>query len=399
MKVLVINCGSSSLKYQLIDMSNEEALAQGLVERIGMDGSILTQKVEGKDKYIIETPMNNHQVAIELVLKSLVDKTHGVIKSMDEISAVGHRIVHGGEKYAASVVIDEEVLENLQDISKLAPLHNPANITGIKACQEIMKNTPMVAVFDTAFHQTMPEKAFMYPVPYKFYEEDHIRRYGFHGTSHKYVAGKVAECMDKDIKDLKIITCHIGNGVSVTAVEGGKSVDTTMGFTPLDGIMMGSRCGNIDPSIVTYLMTEKGYSAEEVDKILNKESGCLGIANLGTDFRDIRSAVEERNDPKAVLVMDIYGYQIKKQIGAYAAAMGGVDGIVFTAGLGEHAPEIRIRVLNNMEFLGIELDVEKNDNQNIGDGMEISKPTSRVKVFVIPTNEEVMIARETLALI
>lgn len=399
MKVLVINCGSSSLKYQLIDMSNEEALAQGLVERIGMDGSILTQKVEGKNKYIIETPMKDHQVAIELVLKSLVDETYGVIKSMDEISSVGHRVVHGGEKYAASVIIDEEVLKNLQDLSKLAPLHNPANITGIKACQMIMANTPMVAVFDTAFHQTMSQKAFMYPVPYKLYEEDHIRRYGFHGTSHKYVAGKVAECMNKDIKDLKIITCHIGNGVSVTAVQGGKSVDTTMGFTPLDGIMMGSRCGSIDPSIVTYLMTEKGYSATEVDKILNKESGCLGIANLGTDFRDIRSAVEERNDPKAVLVMDIYGYQIKKQIGAYAAAMGGVDGIVFTAGLGEHAPEIRIRVLNDMEFLGIEIDVEKNDNQNIGDGMEISKPNSKVKVFVIPTNEEVMIARETLELV
>ena len=398
MKVLVINCGSSSLKYQLIDMSNEQALAQGLVERIGIEGSILTQKVEGKDKYIIETPMNNHQVAIELVLKSLVDETHGVIKSMDEISAVGHRVVHGGEKYATSVIINDEVLENLQDFVKLAPLHNPANITGIKACQELMKNTPMVAVFDTAFHQTMQEKAFMYPLPYKFYKEDNIRRYGFHGTSHKYVAGKVAEVMGKDIKDLKIITCHIGNGVSITAVDGGKSVDTTMGFTPLDGIIMGSRCGSIDPSIVTYLIQQKGYSSEQVDQILNKESGILGISGIGTDFRDIRSGVE-RKDPRAILTMDIFGYQVKKQIGAYAAAMAGVDGIVFTAGVGEHAPEIRSRALNNMEFLGIEIDAVKNDNQNIGDGMEISKENSKVRVFVIPTNEELMIAKETLELV
>ncbi|BCZ48066.1 acetate kinase [Clostridium gelidum] len=398
MKILVINCGSSSLKYQLIDMASEQPLAQGLVERIGIEGSILTQKVEGKDKYVVETPLKDHQDAIELVLKSLVDETYGVIKSMDEIAAVGHRVVHGGEKYATSVIIDDEVLENLQDFVKLAPLHNPANITGIKACQELMQNTPMVAVFDTAFHQTMEEKAFMYPLPYKFYKEDNIRRYGFHGTSHKYVAGKVAETMDKDIKDLKIITCHIGNGVSITAVDGGKSVDTTMGFTPLDGIIMGSRCGSIDPSIVTYLIKQKGYSAEQIDELLNKESGILGISGIGTDFRDIRSGVE-RKDPRAILTMDIFGYQIKKQIGAYAAAMAGVDGIVFTAGVGEHAPEIRGRALNNMEFLGIEIDAEKNNNQNIGDGMEISKETSKVKVFVIPTNEELMIAKETLELV
>jgi len=398
MKILVINCGSSSLKYQLIDMASEQPLAQGLVERIGIEGSILTQKVEGKDKYVVETPLKDHQDAIELVLKSLVDETYGVIKSMDEIAAVGHRVVHGGEKYATSVIIDDEVLENLQDFVKLAPLHNPANITGIKACQELMQNTPMVAVFDTAFHQTMEEKAFMYPLPYKFYKEDNIRRYGFHGTSHKYVAGKVAETMDKDIKDLKIITCHIGNGVSITAVDGGKSVDTTMGFTPLDGIIMGSRCGSIDPSIVTYLIKQKGYSAEKIDELLNKESGILGISGIGTDFRDIRSG-GERKDPRAILTMDIFGYQIKKQIGAYAAAMAGVDGIVFTAGVGEHAPEIRGRALNNMEFLGIEIDAEKNNNQNIGDGMEISKETSKVKVFVIPTNEELMIAKETLELV
>ena len=279
MKVLVINCGSSSLKYQLIDMSNENVLAQGLVERIGIDG-ILTQKVEGREKYIVETDLKDHKVAIDLVLNTLVDNANGVINSMDEISAVGHRVVHGGEKYSTSVVINEEVMKNLEDLVSLAPLHNPANIIGIKACMALMPNTPMVAVFDTAFHQTMPQKAFMYPIPYEYYEEDHIRRYGFHGTSHKYVAGKVAEVMGKNIKDIKTITCHLGNGVSVTAVDGGTSVDTTMGFTPLDGIIMGSRSGSIDPAIVTYLMKEKGYSIEEMDEILNKKSGVLGISGV-----------------------------------------------------------------------------------------------------------------------
>ena len=396
MKVLVINCGSSSLKYQLIDMSNENVLAQGLVERIGIDG-ILTQKVEGREKYIVETDLKDHIVAIDLVLNTLVDKANGVINSMDEISAVGHRVVHGGEKYSTSVVINEEVMKNLEDLVSLAPLHNPANIIGIKACMALMPNTPMVAVFDTAFHQTMPQKAFMYPIPYEYYEEDHIRRYGFHGTSHKYVAGKVAEVMGKNIKDIKTITCHLGNGVSVTAVDGGTSVDTTMGFTPLDGIIMGSRSGSIDPAIVTYLMKEKGYSIEEMDEILNKKSGVLGISGVGTDFRDIRSAARE-NNKRALLTMDLYGYQIKKQIGAYAAAMAGLDAIVFTAGIGEHAPEIRERALIDMEFLGIKIDLKKNDNQDIGEGMEISTEDSKVKVFVIPTNEELMIAKETLAL-
>jgi acetate kinase len=399
MKVLVINCGSSSLKYQLIDMSDEQSLAQGLVERIGINGSILTQKVEGKDKYVVETSLKDHQDAIELVLKSLVDEKYGVIKSMDEISAVGHRVVHGGEKYATSVVLNEEVINNLDEFTKLAPLHNPPNIIGINACKALMPKTPMVAVFDTAFHQTMPEKAFMYPLPYELYKEDHIRRYGFHGTSHKYVAGEVAKWMNKDVETLKTITCHIGNGVSVTAVDGGKSVDTTMGFTPLDGIIMGSRSGSIDPAIVAYLVNEKGYSIDEVNDILNKKSGVLGVSGIGTDFRDIRSAVENDNDPRALLAMDIFGYQIKKQIGAYAAVMGGVDAIVFTAGIGEHAPEIRSRALTNMEFLGIEIDLEKNESHNIGDGMEISTEASKVKVVVIPTNEELMIAKETLELI
>lgn len=397
MKILVINCGSSSLKYQLIDMSNNGVLAQGLVERIGIDG-ILTQKVDGREKYVVETELKDHQIAIDLVLKTLVDEKQGVIKSMDEISAVGHRVVHGGEKYSKSVIVNDEVLANLEELVKLAPLHNPANIIGIKACQALMPKTPMVVVFDTAFHQTMPQKAFMYPVPYKFYEEDHVRRYGFHGTSHKYVAGEVAKWMSKDIKDLKIVTCHLGNGVSVTAVDGGKSIDTTMGFTPLDGIIMGSRSGSIDPAIVTFLQKEKGYTPQEVDNILNKESGVLGVSGIGTDFRDIRAAAE-KNNARALLTMDIYGYQIKKQIGAYAAAMGGLDAIVFTAGIGEHAPEVRIRALTNMEFLGIDIDAAKNDNQNIGDGMEISTPDSKVKLYVIPTNEELMIAEETLELI
>ena len=384
MKILVINCGSSSLKYQLIDMSNNGVLAQGLVERIGIDG-ILTQKVDGREKYVVETDLKDHQIAIDLVLKTLIDEKQGVIKSMDEISAVGHRVVHGGEKYSESVLVTDEVLESLQELIKLAPLHNPANIIGIKACQALMPNTPMVAVFDTAFHQTMPQKAFMYPVPYEYYEEDHIRRYGFHGTSHKYVSGEVAKWMNKDISDLKIITCHLGNGVSVTAVNGGKSIDTTMGFTPLDGIIMGSRSGSIDPAIVTFLQKEKGYSADEVNDILNKKSGVLGVSGIGTDFRDIRAAAEKNNE-RALLTMDIYGYQIKKQIGAYAAAMGGLDAVVFTAGIGEHAPEVRIRALTNMEFLGINIDSAKNDNQNIGDGMEISTPDSKVKLYVIPTN-------------
>ena len=378
-------------------MSNNGVLAQGLVERIGIDG-ILTQKVDGREKYVVETDLKDHQIAIDLVLKTLIDEKQGVIKSMDEISAVGHRVVHGGEKYSESVLVTDEVLESLQELIKLAPLHNPANIIGIKACQELMPNTPMVAVFDTAFHQTMPQKAFMYPVPYEYYEEDHIRRYGFHGTSHKYVSGEVAKWMNKDISDLKIITCHLGNGVSVTAVNGGKSIDTTMGFTPLDGIIMGSRSGSIDPAIVTFLQKEKGYSADEVNDILNKKSGVLGVSGIGTDFRDIRAAAEKNNE-RALLTMDIYGYQIKKQIGAYAAAMGGLDAVVFTAGIGEHAPEVRIRALTNMEFLGIDIDSAKNDNQNIGDGMEISTPDSKVKLYVIPTNEELMIAEETLGLI
>ena len=397
MKILVINCGSSSLKYQLIDMENEEALAQGLVERIGIEGSILTQKVEGRDKYIIKQSMNDHKDAIKLVLDALIDENNGVIKSMDEISAVGHRVVHGGEKYSESVLVNDEVMKYLEECVKLAPLHNPANIIGIEACKALMPNTPMSAVFDTAFHQTMPEEAFTYAIPYEYYENNAVRRYGFHGTSHKYVSAKVAEAMNKNIEDLKIITCHLGNGASLTAVKGGKSIDTSMGFTPLEGVVMGTRSGNIDPSIATYLMSELNCSAEEVNTILNKKSGVLGISGVSSDFRDIEDAAFNHNNHRAKLALDVFEYSVRKQIGAYAAAMGGVDVIVFTAGVGENSIETRENVLKGLEFLGVEIDKEKNNVR--GKIAEISKDGCKVKAFVIPTNEELMIAKETLDLI
>lgn len=396
MKVLVINCGSSSLKYQLIDMETEVSLAQGLVERIGIEGSILTQKVEGKDKYKVEKPMENHKVAIQLVLEALVDAQYGVIKSMDEIAAVGHRVVHGGEKYAESVIITEEVKKSIKECYKLAPLHNPPNIIGIEACEELMPNTPMVVVFDTAFHQTMPKETFLYALPYELYEEKGIRKYGFHGTSHMYVSNKVAEVMGKDIKDLKIITCHLGNGASLCAVNRGKSIDTTMGFTPLDGIAMGTRSGSIDPAIVIYLMNELNYSADDVNDLLNKKSGVLGISGVSSDFRDIEGAAAEGNK-RAQLALDIYHYKIRTQIGAYAAAMAGVDAIVFTAGVGENGVETREACLEGLEFLGVKVDKEKNNVR--GKVREISTDDSKVKAFVIPTNEELVIARDTKKLV
>ena len=396
MKVLVINCGSSSLKYQLIDMETENSLAQGLVERIGIEGSVLTQKVEGKDKYIVKTPMKNHKEAIEIVLKALVDSEHGVIKSMDEITAVGHRVVHGGEKYASSVLITEEVKKSIEECYKLAPLHNPPNMIGIEACEELMPNTPMVAVFDTAFHQTMPKEAFLYALPYELYTENGIRKYGFHGTSHMYVSNKVAEVMGKDIKDLKIVTCHLGNGASLCAVKNGVSIDTTMGFTPLDGIVMGTRSGSIDPAIVLYLINELKYSTEDVNTLLNKKSGVLGISGVSSDFRDIEDAAA-KGDERAILALDIYHYRIRTQIGAYAAAMGGVDAIVFTAGVGENGPETREACLEGLEFLGVKVDKEKNNVR--GKVREISTEDSTVKAFVIPTNEELVIARDTKKLV
>ena len=397
MKVLVINCGSSSLKYQLIDMATEESLAQGLVERIGIEGSVLTQKVEGKDKYIVKEQMKDHKDAIRLVLAALVDENNGVIKSMDEISAVGHRVVHGGEKYKESVVINDEVKANIEECFKLAPLHNPANMIGIKACEELMPNTPMVAVFDTAFHGTMPEDAYIYALPYELYEKHGIRKYGFHGTSHKYVSQTCAEVMGRDIKDLKIITCHLGNGASLCAVKNGVSVDTSMGFTPLEGLAMGTRCGNIDPAIVTFLMKEEGLSVDEVNDLLNKKSGVLGISGISSDFRDIEDAAFNKDDRRAKLALKIFEYKIRTTIGAYAAAMGGVDAIVFTAGVGENGPETREKCLEGLEFLGVEIDKEANNVR--GKIREISKAGCNVKAFVIPTNEELVIARDTLELI
>lgn len=397
MKILVINCGSSSLKYQLIDMQTEESLAQGLVERIGIEGSVLTQKVEGRDKYIVKQPMADHKVAIKLVLDALVDEQNGVISSMDEISAVGHRVVHGGEKYTKSVIIDAEVKSYIEECFKLAPLHNPANVIGINACEELMPNTPMVAVFDTAFHGTMPEEAYLYALPYELYEKHGIRKYGFHGTSHKYVSKTVAEVMGKDIKDLKIVTCHLGNGASLCAIKNGVSVDTSMGFTPLQGVAMGTRSGDIDPAIVSFLVKEEGLTVDEVTDLLNKKSGVLGISGISSDFRDIEDAAFKEDVYRAKLALKIFEYKVRSTIGAYAAIMGGIDAIVFTAGVGENGPETREACLSGLEFLGVEVDVEANKVR--GKVREISKPGCKVKAFVIPTNEELVIARDTLELI
>ncbi|MGL5149989.1 MAG: acetate kinase [Clostridium sp.] len=397
MKVLVINCGSSSLKYQLINMENEESLAQGLVERIGIEGSVLTQKVEGKDKYIITQPMSNHKDAIALVLEALVNKEHGVIASMEEIGAVGHRVVHGGEKYKASVIINEEVMKDLEEFVKLAPLHNPPNIIGIEACKALMPNTPMVGVFDTAFHGTMPEEAYIYALPYELYENHSVRKYGFHGTSHKYVSAKVAEVMGRNIEELKIVTCHLGNGASLTAVKNGKSIETTMGFTPLEGVVMGTRSGSIDPAIVTFLQSELGYTAEQVNDVLNKKSGVLGISGISSDFRDIEDAAFNKKDHRAQLALDIFHYKVRCQIGSLAAAMGGVDVIVFTAGVGENGVETREEALKGLEFLGVKCDLAKNKVR--GKVAEISTDDSTVKAYVIPTNEELMIAKDTVELL
>lgn len=396
MKTLVINCGSSSLKYQLIDMNTEECMVQGLVERIGIEGSVLTQKVEGRDKYIINTEIKDHKEAIKLVLGALIDPIHGVIKSMDEISAVGHRVVHGGEKYSDSVLIDDEVLKSIEECIVLAPLHNPPNLIGIEACKELMPNTPMVAVFDTAFHQTMPKHSYICPLPYELYEKYSIRKYGFHGTSHKYVSNKVAKVMGRDIKDLKIVTCHLGNGCSLSAVKNGKSIDTSMGFTPLAGVMMGTRSGSIDPSVISFLIEEHGYKIEEVDELLNKKSGVLGISGVSSDFRDVLAAADSGNE-RAKLALEIFYYKVRTQIAAYAGAMGGIDVIVFTAGIGENSSITRKEILKGLEFFGFELNEENNEIR--GKIQEISTEDSKVKVYVVPTNEELMIARDTARLV
>lgn len=396
MKILIINCGSSSLKYKLIDMANEKDIIEGIVERIGLDQSRLVQKNELREKYILEKEIKDHKEAIDIVLNTLVDPKVGVIKSIDEITAVGHRVVHGGERYSSSIIINEEVIKYLEECSKLAPLHNPANIIGIRACQSLMPNKEMVAVFDTAFHGTLPEKAYIYAIDYDLYKDHKIRKYGFHGTSHKYVSHKVAEAMGKDIKDLKIITCHLGNGASISAIKGGQCIDTTMGFTPLAGIPMGTRSGNIDPSIIPFLVKECGYTIEEVSESLNKKSGVLGISGVSSDFRDIEDAAS-KGDKRAQLALDIFHYRIRAEIGSFIVNMGGVDVIVFTAGVGENSPETREECLKDLEFLGLTLDREKNKVR--GKLTEISQADSKIKAYVVPTNEELMIAKETVELI
>ncbi len=391
MKILVLNSGSSSIKYQLFNMEDESVLARGIVERIGIEDSFLEHEVNG-DEIVIEEDIPNHSKGISLVIDALLDDNHGVLESMDEINAVGHRVVHGGEKFADSVKITDEVVEQMEDVSDLAPLHNPPNIAGIKVCQELMPGKPQVGVFDTAFHQSMPAEAYTYALPYKYYEKYGVRRYGFHGTSHRFVAKRAAKLMDKDYSDSKIITCHLGNGASVAAVKNGKSIDTSMGLTPLEGLVMGTRCGDIDPAIVPFLQEKENLSSKEIDNIMNKESGLLGISGISNDSRDIQEAAAEGNE-RAQLAGDVFEYRVKKYIGAYTAALGGVDAIVFTAGIGENAKGIRKGILDGLEYLGFELDEEANDTR--GKEIEISQTASKTKVFIIPTNEELVIARDT----
>ncbi len=398
MNILVVNAGSSSLKYQLMNMEDESIQAKGIVERIGMAGSFLKHSATGKETVQIELDAKNHVVAIKAVLEALTDSKIGVLKNIDEIDAVGHRVLHGGEKFTKSVVINQAVLDAIEEYIPLGPLHNPANLMGIEACEEAMPNVPMVAVFDTAFHQTMPKEAFMYGLPYEAYTKHKIRRYGFHGTSHYFVANKAAEVHGKDIKDLKIITCHIGNGASIAAVKYGECVDTSMGLTPLEGLVMGTRCGDIDPAIVPILMDKEGFTTQEMDTYMNKKSGVLGLSNnLSSDFRDLGNAFKEGNE-LAALALHVVAYRIKKYIGAYAAAMNGVDVIVFTAGVGENDSYIREMSIGTLNYLGVELDKEVNDKIH-GKLATISTADSKVAVYVIPTNEELVIARDTQRLV
>lgn len=396
MNVLVVNCGSSSLKYQLIDSDSEAVLAKGLCERIGIDGRLVYQKA-GLDKEITEAPMPTHKQAIQMVLDALVNEKTGAIKSLSEIDAVGHRVVHGGEKFASSIVLTPEVLKTIEECNDLAPLHNPANLIGINACKELMPNVPMVGVFDTAFHQTMPAKAYMYGLPYEYYEKYKLRRYGFHGTSHSYVSKRAAEILNRPYEELKTIVCHLGNGASLSAVKYGKCIDTSMGLTPLEGLIMGTRCGDIDPSIIEFIANKENMDIAQIMNVLNKESGVYGLSKrLSSDFRDLWKAEEEGNR-YAAIALETFCYNVSKYIGSYVAAMDGVDDIVFTAGVGENDYRVREGIYNNIEYLGIKLDKEANMKR--GEEVVISTPDSRVKLLVIPTNEELAIARETLELI
>ncbi|MCI5771734.1 MAG: acetate kinase [Clostridiales bacterium] len=395
MKILIVNAGSSSLKYQLIDMENEKTLAKGLVERIGIEGSRLEQKVNG-EKFELVVPMKDHVEACKHMIDALTSKEHGVVASMDEIGAVGHRVLHGGSKFTESVVIDDAVIAAIEENIPLGPLHNPANLMGIKACQAVMPGTPMVAVFDTAFHQTMPPKAYLYGVPMEYYDRLKVRRYGFHGTSHRYVSQRAAEFLGQKKEDLRIITCHLGNGSSLCAVDHGKCVDTSMGIAPLEGVLMGTRCGTIDATVVQYICKNDHISVDEMLTICNKKSGLLGISGVSSDMRDIDNAANAGNE-RAAIARDMLVYGIRKYIGAYAAAMNGVDVIVFTAGIGENNIELREKVMEGFEYLGARIDVAKNKFR--GEERDISAPDSKVKVLVIPTNEEIAIARDTLELV
>ena len=396
MKILVLNSGSSSVKYKLIDTDGEKVLAEGGVEKIGLADGFLKYKRADGSKDIVELGLTDHKGAIEAVLRQLTDKTEGCIKSYSEIDAVGHRVVHGGEKFAKSVIIDDAVKEMIRQCYDIAPLHNPANMTGIEAMEALLPGVPQVGVFDTAFHQTMPAKSFMYALPYKYYEEDGVRRYGFHGTSHRYVSQRVAEILGVDIHSVKIITCHVGNGGSITAVDGGRSVDTSMGLTPTEGLMMGTRVGDIDPGVLTYLMTKHNLSATDVQRIINKEGGIAGVTEISSDMREIEAAVAAGNE-RARLGLEMYEQRITKYIGAYAAEMGGVDIIVFTGGVGENQTGLRADVCAPLAFMGVEIDAEANKARGVE--AVISTPGSKVKVVVVPTDEELMIARDTAALL
>lgn len=394
MKVLVINCGSSSLKYQLFDMENEQVLCKGLVERIGIEGSKLTHKANGK-KLEVEEAMQDHKRAIKHVFDALVDEEYGVIKSLDEVGAIGHRVLHGGDQLTQSTIIDEDVKAKIKEFIKFGPLHNPANLMGIEACEEIAPDKKNVAVFDTAFHQTMPAKTYMYGIPYEYYEEYRLRKFGFHGTSHKYITARTAELLEKNPEDLNLITVHLGNGSSIAAVKNGKCFDTTMGLTPLEGLVMGTRSGDIDPTVMTFLMNEKGYSADEMNQILNKKSGVLGVSELSSDFRDLEEAADEGNE-KAKLALDMFIIRVKRFIGGYMAELGHVDAISFAGGIGENSETMRAAILEGMEELGVKLDGEKNKTR---EESIISADDSKVTVLVVPTNEELMIARDTLELV
>ena len=395
MNILVINCGSSSLKFQLIDSETEKCIAKGLCERIGIEGSRITYTPDGGEKEQTVTPMPDHTEAIRLVLEALTNPKTGVVKSLDEIG-VGHRIVHGGEKFAASTIITDEVMKAIEECNDLAPLHNPANLIGINACKKLMPTTPMVAVFDTAFHQTMPEEAYMYGLPYEYYEKYKIRRYGFHGTSHSFVSKKAAEVMEKPYEELKTIVCHLGNGSSVTAVMNGQSVDTSMGMTPLEGLVMGTRSGDIDPAIMEFIAKKENIDIAGIMNVLNKKSGVEGVSGVSSDFRDLEAAAKAGNK-RAELAIDVFAYRVAKYVGAYTAAMNGVDNIVFTAGIGENCALVRTKVCSYLGYLGITIDEEANGKR--GEEIVISTPDSKVKVLVVPTNEELAIARETVALV